>query len=281
MLNDFFCLFRKKHIIMPSIDVKKNEYVSLREIIELANKKYKFFFSNKNFESIEQKNTVDTIKKKIIMTLTKDTGIDFQRFGNKQEYRVNVTDVNYLISLLQDYFLKKSKLFTAAGLSERDQRLKKHDINLVIKNSENDKKARDRVLQEIEKSDRYLTKEQMHEAEKNVKQAISRNVADDCLNLHEAIGDLDLGGLKCFYNDAFLQRLFKDVAIIRTSIIFQNSMRHTITKFHLVDYLIDYYLRELHVVYVNNRRIRCEGYSEYDVKLKDPICWYCQKLLRD
>ena len=118
---------------MPSVDVKKNEYVSLREIIELANKKYKFFFSNKNFESIEQKNTVDTIKKKIIMTLTKDTGIDFQRFGNKQEYRVNVTDVNYLISLLQDYFLKKSKLFTAAGLSERDQRLKKHDINFRYK----------------------------------------------------------------------------------------------------------------------------------------------------
>ena len=281
MLNDFFCLFRKKHVIMPSIDAKKNAYVSLREIIELANKKYKLFSSNKTFESIEQKNAIDTIKKKIITTLTEDTGIDCQRFGNKREYRVNAADVNHLIDLLQDYFLKKSRLFTVAGLSERDQRIKKHDINLAIQNSENDKTARDRVLQKIEKSDRYLTHKQMHEAERNVKEAITENVADDCLDVHEVIGDLDLGGLKRFYNDAFLQQLFKNLDTIKTSIIFQNSMKYTISEFHLVDYLVDYYLRELHVVYVNNQRIRCEGYSEYDIKLKDPICWYCQKLLRD
>lgn len=280
MLNGFFCLFRKKHVIMPSIDAKKNAYVSLREIIELANKKYKLFSSNKTFESIEQKNAIDTIKKKIITTLTEDTGIDCQRFGNKREYRVNAADVNHLIDLLQDYFLKKSRIFTATGLNERDQQLKKHDV-LAIISSKNDKKARDKVLQEIEKSDRYLTSEQMQKAEANVKRAITENVTDDCLDLHEIIGDLNLVNLNHFYNEDFLQRLFKNIDTIKTSIIFQNSMKYTITEFHLADYLIDYYLRELHVVYVNNQRIRCEGYSEYDVKLKDPICWYCQKLLRD
>ena len=78
-------------------------------------------------------------------------------------------------------------------------------------------------------------------------------------------------------DDDFENRLVRDMERVKLEVAYQNTLTDEPDQFDQVQYISDYFIRELHTVKIRGKQIVYEGYSKYDLKLQNPLEWYCYK----
>lgn len=247
------------------------QYVSIRRVIEDANKKYKLFTGNQ----VEDDYLINTMQKTIIATIKKESnGIDYYKENQgKKKYKIAKNQVNYLIGvILRDYFSKKSQAFDVSILQAEDKKL----IDDSFQKLGRTKQEKDSALSKIENNPQYIKAKDMAKVEKEVTESIQNSVTDDSIDPINQI-DTDLFTKYKQLNINFKQEFNHDLKEVKRNIIFKNSLQHSISNFYEVEYVKDYVLRELHTINWNGQRLIVSyGYSKYDKKLHDPLNWYCE-----
>lgn len=247
--------------------VNYSNYISINELIKIFDKKYELFEDNNNFETKHDKSLKTSLKIEIIRTIKKQkNSIDCvkQPDGNRQ-YLIAYQSVSTLTHLLENYITKRSITMNDQALKKRDDAIQSRQILDLSKDQMN----RSLIMTEIQNKMQFMNfnylNSEVANAVKEVVYNLIPRITETTLQSYEQI------------NSSFEKRLIMDLQQTKLEIIFQNSLQHSYTKFDQVKYLEDYCLRELHTVQVQGKRIVYRGYSKYDLRLRKPLNWYCDR----
>ncbi|WP_131501608.1 hypothetical protein [Lactobacillus crispatus] len=245
--------------------VDYSNYISINELIKILDKKYGLFENNKNFETERDEILRTSVKRKIMRTIRKQkNSIDYvQRYDSKKQYLISYQSISTLTHLLENYFIKRSITMNDQALKKRDDAIQSRQILDISKDKENRSLTLVEVQSKIQLMDfNYLNNE------------VANAVNKVAYNLIPRVTQTDLQKYKQINSD-FEKQLLQDLQQTKSEIIFQNGLQHRYTKFDQAGYIKDYCLRELHTVRIQGKRIICRGYSKYDLKLQNPLYWYC------
>lgn len=247
--------------------VDYSNYISINELIKILDKKYGLFENNKNFETEHDEILRTSVKRKIMRTIRKQkNSIDYvQRYDSKKQYLISYQSISTLTHLLENYFIKRSITMNDQALKKRDDAIQSRQILDLSKDQMN----RSLIMTEIQNKMQFMNfnylNSEVANAVKEVVYNLIPRITETTLQSYEQI------------NSSFEKRLIMDLQQTKLEIIFQNSLQHSYTKFDQVKYLEDYCLRELHTVQVQGKRIVYRGYSKYDLRLRKPLNWYCDR----
>lgn len=278
MLNCLFCVFKEAKDMQVSTIENREDYVSIKELVDLIDKKYILHLHN-------SKKDVDklaklALEKKIISTIKKENNIDYiQENRGKKVYLINRGSINALMNLLEKYIISRPQF------TRHDEVLYSKQLAKISDGSQKDKTLKE--LQ-IQKSSDYLEGKSLENAKNCIIQIIDNNLYnttyDSTRKVVEKIEEFAADSyddfaeaFKIHFNQAFGEKLTYDLNKVKTEIIFQNSFKQKYSSFNQIAYIKDYCLRELHTVKYDDTFIIIKGYSEYDIKLQNPLTWYCRK----
>lgn len=256
-------------------------YVSIYELIDMLNEKYKFLDNDSIFDSYffaendHDEKLIDELTAKIITAIQKSKNyVDYldPQDNDTMTYLIDVHSIRNVEVALHYYLEAKSSIMNPQALKERDNKLQSDQITKIAK----DQVDKKRILVQIRTSGEYLDDQQFEKVENafanwellfgNSHDLISKikMISSDLLNY----GQID---------DDFENRLVRDMERVKLEVAYQNTLTDEPDQFDQVQYISDYFMRELHTVKIRGKQIVYEGYSKYDLKLQNPLEWYCYK----
>lgn len=268
---------RGKNMQVNTIE-NREDYVSIKELIDAINQKYMLYSYNSKNSVV--RSTKQLLEKKIVSTIKKENSIDyFQEDRGRKFYLINRESVNTLMDLLEKY------IFSRSQLDKRDIVIYNQQLSEIGDGSRKDKTLKELQLK---KSPDYLEDRELQSAEKCIIRIVKNNVYNTSYDpVHKVVNKIveftinsyeDFAeAFKAHFNRQFEEKLNHDLNMIKSEITFQNSMMQQYTSFNQVEYITDYCLRELHTIKYNDTFIITKGYSKYDIKLQNPLVWYCRK----
>lgn len=244
-----------------------SNYVSISEVIKIFDKKYKLFENNNNSGVVSKYNAnlKDSLKKKITFTIKEQkNGIDYVKQTNdKRQYLISYQSVPTLMRLLENYVIERSITMNDQALKKRDDAIQSRQLSNISKN----RMDRSLIVTEIQNKMRSIDFDQLD----NEAAEVADKMAYDWL---PKITETDLQKYEQINSD-FEKQLIQSLQLTKLEITFQNGLQHRYTEFDQAGYIKDYCLRELHTVQIQGKRIIYRGYSKYDLKLQNPLYWYC------
>lgn len=256
-------------------------YVSIYELIDMLNEKYKFLDNDSIFDSYffaendHDEKLIDELTAKIITAIQKSKNyVDYldPQDNDTMTYLIDVHSIRNVEVALHYYLEAKSSIMNPQALKKRDNKLQSDQITKIAK----DQVDKKRILVQIRTSGEYLDDQQFEKVENVFAnwELLFGNSHDLISKIKMISGDLlNYGQI----DDDFENRLVRDMERVKLEVAYQNTLTDEPDQFDQVQYISDYFIRELHTVKIRGKQIVYEGYSKYDLKLQNPLEWYCYK----
>ena len=220
-------------------------YVSIYELIDMLNEKYKFLDNDSIFDSYffaendHDEKLIDELTAKIITAIQKSKNyVDYldPQDNDTMTYLIDVHSVRNVEVALHYYLEAKSSIMNPQALKERDNKLQSDQITKIAK----DQVDKKRILVQIRTSGEYLDDQQFEKVENAFAnwELLFGNSHDLISKIKMISGDLlNYGQI----DDDFENRLVRDMERVKLEVAYQNTLTDEPDQFDQVQYISDYF----------------------------------------